>query len=150
MHQGIQSLRTGEADMAIVGGANLTLNPDMFKAFASSGFLSGDGKSSAFDSRANGYGRGEGVAAIVIKRLRDALNDGDAIRAVIRESLLNQDGKTEIITAPSLEAQQALIRGCYRKAGLDPRDTQYFEAHGTSTQAGDNRRGKVHGNRLCG
>lgn len=100
-------------------------------------FLSGDGKSYAFDSRASGYGRGEGVATVVVKRLGDALAAGDPVRAVIRESMLNQDGKTETITSPSLEAQEALVRGCYRKAGLDPRDTQYFEAHGTGTQAGD-------------
>ena len=99
--------------------------------------MSGDGKSNAFDSRASGYGRGEGVATLVVKRLKDALAAGDPIRAVIRESLLNQDGKTETITTPSLEAQENLIRGCYRRAGLDPRDTQYFEAHGTGTQAGD-------------
>ncbi|KAL7817789.1 polyketide synthase [Trichoderma gracile] len=136
-HQGIQSLRTGEADMSIVGGANLTLNPDMFKALGSAGFLSADGKSYAFDSRASGYGRGEGVATIVMKRLSDALAAGDPIRAVIRSSLLNQDGKTETITTPSLEAQIDLIRQCYARAGLDPRDTQYFEAHGTGTQAGD-------------
>lgn len=100
-------------------------------------FLSGDGKCYAFDSRASGYGRGEGVATLLIKRLREALADGDPIRAVIRESLLNQDGKTETITAPSVEAQEALIRDCYRRAGLRPEDTQYFEAHGTGTQAGD-------------
>ncbi len=100
-------------------------------------FLSGDGKCYAFDSRASGYGRGEGVATLLVKRLKDALADGDPIRAVIRESLLNQDGKTETITTPSIEAQEALIRDCYRRAGLRPEDTQYFEAHGTGTQAGD-------------
>jgi acyl transferase domain-containing protein/NADPH:quinone reductase-like Zn-dependent oxidoreductase len=137
MHQAIQSLRTGEAQMSIVGGANLTLNPDMFKALGSAGFLSADGKSYAFDSRASGYGRGEGVATIVVKLLKDALAAGDPIQGVIRESLLNQDGKTETITTPSLHAQKALISGCYLKAGLDPMETQYFEAHGTGTQAGD-------------
>lgn len=100
-------------------------------------FLSADGKCYAFDSRASGYGRGEGVATLLIKRLKDALADGDPIRAVIRESLLNQDGKTETITTPSIEAQEALIRDCYHRAGLLPEDTQYFEAHGTGTQAGD-------------
>ena len=99
--------------------------------------MSGDGKCYAFDSRASGYGRGEGVASIVIKRLKDARAAGDPIRAVIRESLINQDGKTETITTPSLEAQESLVRGCCRKAGIDPRETQYFEAHGTGTQAGD-------------
>uniref|UniRef100_A0A8H7KF45 Carrier domain-containing protein n=1 Tax=Bionectria ochroleuca TaxID=29856 RepID=A0A8H7KF45_BIOOC len=136
-HQAVQNLRGGESDMAIVGGANLTLYPDMFKALGSAGFLSGEGKSFAFDSRASGYGRGEGVATLVLKRLKDALAAGDPIRAVIRESMLNQDGKTETITTPSLEAQEDLLRGCYAKAGLDTRGTQYFEAHGTGTQAGD-------------
>lgn len=100
-------------------------------------FLSADGKCYAFDSRASGYGRGEGVATLLVKRLKDALADGDPIRAVIRESSLNQDGKTETITTPSREAQEALMRDCYRRAGLHPNDTQYFEAHGTGTQAGD-------------
>ncbi|KAE8373903.1 hypothetical protein BDV26DRAFT_296514 [Aspergillus bertholletiae] len=137
VHQAVQTLRTREADMSIVGGANLTLNPDMFKALGSAGFLSADGKCYAFDSRASGYGRGEGVATLVLKRLSDALSAGDPIRAVIRESMVNQDGKTETITSPSLEAQERLVRSCYQKAGLDPVETQYFEAHGTGTQSGD-------------
>ncbi|KAL4803093.1 hypothetical protein BDV18DRAFT_163154 [Aspergillus unguis] len=137
LHQGVNSLRSGESDMAFVCGANLFLNPDMFKALSSVGLVSPDGKSYAFDSRANGFGRGEGIATLVIKRLSDAIAAGDPIRAVVRESGLNQDGKTETITTPSEEAQVALIRDCYRRAGLNPRDTQYFEAHGTGTVTGD-------------
>ncbi|KAH8594177.1 hypothetical protein B0O99DRAFT_742091 [Bisporella sp. PMI_857] len=137
LHQAVLGLRTGEADMSIVSGCNLMLSPDMFKVFSSLGMLSPDGKSYAFDSRANGYGRGEGVGTIVIKRLKDALEAGDQVRAVIRESYLNQDGKTETITSPSQPAQEALIRECYRRAGLSPHDTQYFEAHGTGTPTGD-------------
>ncbi|KAJ5621531.1 hypothetical protein N7528_006314 [Penicillium herquei] len=137
LHQAVLGLRTGESDMSIVSGCNLMLSPDMFKVFSSLGMLSPDGKSYAFDSRANGYGRGEGVATIVIKRLKDALAAGDPVRAVIRESYLNQDGKTETITSPSQSAQEALIRECYRRAGLKPNDTQYFEAHGTGTPTGD-------------
>lgn len=91
----------------------------------------------AFDSRANGYGRGEGVSAIVIKPLCDAVRDGDPIRAVIRETALNQDGKTPTLTSPSQEAQEQLIWSCYQKAGLNPLDTTYVEAHGTGTLAGD-------------
>ncbi|KAL2862548.1 uncharacterized protein BJX67DRAFT_296391 [Aspergillus lucknowensis] len=136
-HQGVQSLRTGESDMSLICGSNLFLNPDMFKAMGSVGLLSPDGKSYAFDSRANGFGRGEGVATLVIKRLSDAIAAGDPIRAVVRESGLNQDGKTDTITTPSEEAQVALMRHCYQRAGLDPRDTQYFEAHGTGTATGD-------------
>jgi acyl transferase domain-containing protein/NADPH:quinone reductase-like Zn-dependent oxidoreductase len=100
-------------------------------------FLSPDGRCFAFDSRANGYGRGEGVATIVIKRLRDAVAAGDPIRAVIRETLLNQDGKTETITSPSQDAQRNLMRECYARAHIDPQGTQYFEAHGTGTPTGD-------------
>ncbi|RDW76674.1 type I polyketide synthase [Aspergillus mulundensis] len=137
LHQAVLGLRTGEADMSIVSGCNIMLSPDMFKVFSSLGMLSPDGKSYAFDSRANGYGRGEGVATIIVKRLSDALRDGDPVRGVIRESFLNQDGKTETITSPSQEAQEALIRECYRRAGLSPADTQYFEAHGTGTPTGD-------------
>ncbi|KAI1421079.1 hypothetical protein F5Y12DRAFT_790457 [Xylaria sp. FL1777] len=137
LHQAVQSLRSGEADMSVVGGSNLMLAPDMFMGLGSVGFLSPDGKSYAFDARANGYGRGEGVATLVIKRLSDALAAGDAVRAVIRETCLNQDGKSETITSPSQVAQEALMRDCYRRAGLDPRKTQYFEAHGTGTPMGD-------------
>jgi acyl transferase domain-containing protein len=99
--------------------------------------LSPAGKSYAFDSRASGYGRGEGSATVILKRLDDALRDGDPIRAVIRGSGLNQDGKTDTITTPSQEAQEELIRAVYRKAGLDPSHTAYFEAHGTGTPTGD-------------
>jgi acyl transferase domain-containing protein/NADPH:quinone reductase-like Zn-dependent oxidoreductase len=137
LHQAVQSLRNREADMSVVTGVNLMLGPDQFKAIGSLGMLSPDGKSYAFDKRANGYGRGEGVATILIKRLSDALAANDPIRAVIRETALNQDGKTETITTPSGAAQETLMRECYRRAGLDPRGTQYFEAHGTGTQAGD-------------
>lgn len=91
----------------------------------------------SFDSRANGYGRGEGVATVVLKRLEDAVKAGDPIRAVIRGTQLNQDGKTETITSPSQQAQEQLIRTCYRKAGLNLDSSQYFEAHGTGTPTGD-------------
>ncbi|KAH9895432.1 putative polyketide synthase [Xylariomycetidae sp. FL2044] len=137
LHQAIQTLRNREADMSVVTGANVMLNPDTFKAIGSLGMLSPDGRSYAFDSRANGYGRGEGVATLIVKRLSDALSCNDPIRAVIRETALNQDGKTDTITTPSGAAQVELMRECYRRAGLDPRGTQYFEAHGTGTQAGD-------------
>ncbi|KAK4173467.1 putative polyketide synthase [Triangularia setosa] len=137
LHQGCQSLRTGESNMSIVGGANIMFNPDMFLAMSSMTLISKDGRSYAFDSRANGYGRGEGSATIILKRLDDALRDGDPIRAIIRETGVNQDGKTETITTPSGEAQEALIRACYQKAGLDPSQTTYFEAHGTGTPVGD-------------
>ncbi len=99
--------------------------------------LSADGKSFSFDSRASGYGRGEGSATIILKRLDDAIRDGNPIRAVIRQTMINQDGKTETITSPSLEAQINLLRSCYLEAGLDPTQTTYFETHGTGTPTGD-------------
>lgn len=137
LHQAVLGLRAREADMAVVSGCNLMLSPDQFKMFSSLGMLSPDGISYAFDSRANGYGRGEGVGTIVLKRLRDAIEAGDPVRAVIRESSLNQDGKTDTITQPSETAQIQLMRDCYARAGLDPSGTQYFEAHGTGTPTGD-------------
>ena len=102
-----------------------------------SSFLSPDGRSHAFDSRAAGYGRGEGVSTIILKPLEQALKDGDPVRAVIRQTALNQDGRTQTITSPSQSAQEDLIRSCYKSAKLSPADTIYVEAHGTGTPTGD-------------
>jgi acyl transferase domain-containing protein len=99
--------------------------------------LNPQGKCFAFDSRGSGYGRGEGVATIVVKRLSDALQDGDSIHAVIRNTGSNQDGKTNGITNPNPVAQESLIRSVYQSAALDPQHTLYVEAHGTGTMAGD-------------
>ncbi|KAK6223142.1 type I polyketide synthase [Colletotrichum tabaci] len=104
---------------------------------SSLGVLGADGRCFAWDSRANGYGRGEGIATLLLKPLRDAVADGDPIHAVIRETAINQDGKTPTITSPSSEAQEELIRACYRRAGLDPAKTPYVEAHMTGTPTGD-------------
>jgi acyl transferase domain-containing protein len=99
--------------------------------------LGATGKCFSFDSRAEGFGRGEGIATIIIKRLDEAVRDGDPIRAIIRETLLNQDGGTPGILTPSQEAQEDIIRQCYLNAGLDPLETSYVEAHGTGTKMGD-------------
>ena len=96
-----------------------------------------DGKSYTYDSRGTGYGRGEGVASVILKPLQDAIRDGDHIRAVIRNTGVNQDGKTNGITFPSKDAQIELMRSVYDTVGLDPFDTDYVEAHGTGTAAGD-------------
>lgn len=98
--------------------------------------LSPDGVSHSFDDRANGYARGESVGAVLVKPLRQALADGDTIRAVIRGSGANQDGKTPGITMPSRDAQGNLIEAVYAAAGLSMADTNYFEAHGTGTKIG--------------
>ena len=100
--------------------------------------MSPDGKCYAFDDRgASGFGRGEGSACIVIKPLRAALEDGDAVRAIIRNCGVNQDGRTAGITKPNGQAQEALIQSVYDPIGLDPHHTEYVEAHGTGTAIGD-------------
>lgn len=101
------------------------------------GAMSPDSHSWSFDHRANGYARGEGFGMVVIKRLSDALRDGDTIRALIRASALNQDGRTPGITVPNGAAQGRLIKGAYESFGISRAPTQFFEAHGTGTAVGD-------------
>jgi len=137
LHQACRSIQSRDSDISIVGSACAILDPDMFIAMSTQGFLNPEGRSYSWDHRASGYGRGEGVAALVLKRLDAALEDGDFVHAVIRESVLNQDGKTTTLTSPSMEAQQALIEECYKRAGLDMSETGYVEAHMTGTPTGD-------------
>ncbi|KAL2004181.1 hypothetical protein VTN02DRAFT_5830 [Thermoascus thermophilus] len=137
LHLACQSLRLGESTQALVTGVNMILSPSFVSQLSSMHMLSPDGKSHSFDARANGYARGEALGAVVVKTLRQALADGDTIRAVIRGTGANQDGKTTGITMPSGEAQESLILSTYVAAGLDLKDTEYFEAHGTGTSLGD-------------
>jgi acyl transferase domain-containing protein len=137
LHTAVQSIRGGDCTQAIVGGVNIILNPHQMGSLASMRFFSPDGKSYSFDSRGNGYGRGEGVACVLLKRLDQAIKDGDTIRAIIRNTGVNQDGKTQGITMPSAQQQAALIKSTYEAVGLDPSETSYVEAHGTGTAAGD-------------
>lgn len=112
-------------------GSNMMLSPETSVLMANMNFLSPSGCCFSFDERADGYSRGEGVLAVVIKPLADALRDGDVIRAVVRSTASNHDGHTPILTQPSSEAQEALIREAYRKAGLGFERTRYVEAHGS-------------------
>ncbi|KAK0611193.1 hypothetical protein B0T14DRAFT_548500 [Immersiella caudata] len=138
LHLACQSIRSGETTQAVVGETCLMLTPEMPSPLSSLHFLATDGRSKAFDASANGYGRGEGAAMLVVKRLDAALRDGNVIRAVIRGTGVNQDGRTTPgITVPSSMAQEELIRSTYAEAGLELKDTQYFEAHGTGTPLGD-------------
>ncbi len=137
LHLACQALRNGDCKSALVGGVNCLLTPYLFMSMSSMQFLSPDGRSYPFDERANGYARGEGVSCVYLKPLEEALRNGDAIRAVIRNTGVNQDGRTPGITFPSAPAQVALARRVYQQAGLNPLDTTYVEAHGTGTQAGD-------------
>lgn len=127
----------------------MILTPSTIMPMVSLGFLSPDGKCFTFDSRANGYGRGEGVGIIVLKRLSDAIRDNDTIRGVIRGTSTNQDGRTSGITMPSAEAQIVNIRKAYSSAGLGFDKTMFVECHGTGTKAGDPRELKAISEALC-
>lgn len=112
-------------------------HPQFMKMMANANFLAPDSQCWSFDERANGYARGEGIAVLVVKRLEDALRNGDTIRAVIRNTGSNQDGRTPGITQPCLESQINLIKETYRRADIDMQPTRFFEAHGTGTPVGD-------------
>lgn len=119
------------ARKALVTGCNLLLDPAIFQLLSDQNFLSPDGVCHSFDHRANGYARGEGILAVVLKPVSDAVRDGDMIRAVIRGAGSNQDGQTPVMTQPSQKAQEALIHHVYKKAKLPMDQTRYVEAHGT-------------------
>jgi acyl transferase domain-containing protein len=132
-----QGLRSGETDAALAGGVNTLMYPYWTVALSQAGFMAPDGKCKTFDAAANGYVRGEGCGVVVLKRLSDALRDGNDIKGVILSSAINQDGRSNGLTAPNGLAQQAVYRNALRKARLKPRDVQYVETHGTGTSLGD-------------
>eukprot|EP01105_Mastigella_eilhardi_P023980 TRINITY_DN6146_c0_g1_i1.p1 TRINITY_DN6146_c0_g1~~TRINITY_DN6146_c0_g1_i1.p1 ORF type:complete len:4755 (+),score=1300.44 TRINITY_DN6146_c0_g1_i1:55-14265(+) len=130
-------MRQAGCGCAVIGGANLLLSPLPTVALAQSGFLSSDGRCKAFDESANGFVRSEGVGAIVIKQLSQALADGNPVYALIRATAVNQDGQSNGLTAPNPRAQQQLLVEAYKRAGVKPADVQYVECHGTGTALGD-------------
>jgi acyl transferase domain-containing protein len=141
VHQAVQALRAGTSRVAVAAGTNLLLCPLGYISESLLGMLSPSGRCQMWDEKADGYARGEGVACVLLKKLSDAICDGDHIDCILRETGVNQDGKTKGITMPSSVSQAALIRDTYHRAGLDPMSKkdrcQYFEAHGTGTPAGD-------------
>lgn len=137
LHEACESLRRGESDMALVASANVILCPDMFTYLGMQNFLSTSGKCKSFDATGDGYGRGEGIAALVLKRVPTAVEQNNLIRAVIRGTGVNQNGRMKGITLPSVDAQVALMKKTYQSAGLPVTETAYVEAHGTGTKAGD-------------
>jgi acyl transferase domain-containing protein len=141
VHEAVQALRSGTSRVAVAAGTNLLLSPLPYVSESKLNMLSPTGRSRMWDADADGYARGEGVAAVILKTLSSALQDGDQIECIIRETGVNQDGRTKGITMPSALAQASLIQDTYARAGLDPADQQdrcqYFEAHGTGTPAGD-------------
>jgi acyl transferase domain-containing protein/SAM-dependent methyltransferase/acyl carrier protein len=137
VHLACQSLRLGECSMALAGGANLILSPDITVTLSKSHMMSPDGRCKAFDASADGFVRAEGCGLVVLKRLSDARADGDRILAVIRGTACNQDGKSGGLTAPNGPSQVAVIRQALVNAGLEPSDVDFIEAHGTGTSLGD-------------
>ncbi|WP_432093221.1 amino acid adenylation domain-containing protein [Streptomyces sp. bgisy100] len=137
VHLARQSLLRGETGLALAGGTLLHMAPQYTIAETKGGFLSPEGRSRTFDAAADGYVRAEGVGVVALKRLADAVRDGDPIHAVITGSGVNQDGRTNGITVPSADAQVALIERVCAEAGVQPGGLQYIEAHGTSTPVGD-------------
>ncbi|MFG2087065.1 SDR family NAD(P)-dependent oxidoreductase [Spirillospora sp. NPDC048824] len=136
-HLAVQALRSGEADVALAGGVNLLLSPTVTMTFDLAGGTASDGHCKAFDASADGMVRAEGCGAVVMKRLSDAVRDGDRILAVVKGSGVNSDGRSNGLVAPNSDAQRALLRDVYASAGIDTREVDYVEAHGTGTFLGD-------------
>jgi acyl transferase domain-containing protein/acyl carrier protein len=137
VHLACQSLRLGECNLAIAAGVNLILSPECMIMASQARMLSPDGRCKAFDASADGYGRAEGCAVVVLRRLSDALASGDNILAVIRGTAANQDGRSQGITAPNRLAQEAVIREALADGDVAATDVSYVEAHGTGTSLGD-------------
>jgi acyl transferase domain-containing protein len=135
IHTACQSLRSGDSTLALVGGSNIILAPD--NSIGLGKFLAPDGLCKTFDSRADGYTRGEGSIIFVLRRLSDAVAAGDRIYALIRGSAINQDGFSSGLTVPNGAAQEAMLRAALQNAGIEPGEVDYIEAHGTGTSLGD-------------
>ncbi len=137
VHLACQSLHNRECNLAIAGGVNLILSPELTITFSQARMMAADGRCKTFSADADGYVRGEGCGLVVLKRLSDALRDGDNIQALIRGSAINQDGRSNGLTAPNGSSQQAVIHQALENAGVEPAQISLVEAHGTATSLGD-------------
>ncbi len=137
LHQAVTGLQRGETDLALAGGVNAMLSPLTMAAFSEGQMLSPDGLCKTFDERANGYVRGEGCGMVVLKRLADAEADGDRIWGLVRGSAVNQDGASAALSVPNGPAQERVILDALDRAGVQPGEVDYLEAHGTGTELGD-------------
>ncbi|HEV2680184.1 MAG TPA: beta-ketoacyl synthase N-terminal-like domain-containing protein, partial [Rhodanobacter sp.] len=137
LRRAILAIERGDCGMAIAGGVNTIVNPELHISFNKAGMLSEDGRCKTFSSEANGYVRGEGVAMLVLKKLSAAERDGDHIYGLVRGTAENHGGRANSLTAPNPKAQAAVVRRAHQQAGIDPRSVTYIEAHGTGTPLGD-------------
>ena len=137
VHVAVNALRSGECSLALAGGCNIMLSPYGPISLSQAMMLSPDGQSKAFDTSANGFVRGEGAGVVVLKRVTDAIRDRDRIYALVRNTAVNQDGRTSGITVPNGEAQVANALAALGGAGIEPSRVGYIEAHGTGTPTGD-------------
>ncbi|MGZ9164279.1 MAG: acyltransferase domain-containing protein, partial [Anaerolineales bacterium] len=138
VHLACQSLWSGESSLAMAGGANVILQPHISIAYSRSKMMAADGRCKFGDAEADGYVRSEGAALVVLKRLSQAIQDGDSIYAVIRGGAVNNDGQSSgFLATPGQQGQEEMLRLAYRNAGVNPHDVQYVEAHGTGTRVGD-------------
>lgn len=137
VHLACESIKSGQCDMAIAGGVNLSLHPNKYLLLSLGNFISSDGRCRSFGKGGDGYVPGEGVGAVVLKPLEKAVEDGDNILAVIKSTMINHGGRTNGYTVPSPAAQGSLIRSNLKRAAIDPRSISYLEAHGTGTSLGD-------------
>ena len=126
IHMACEGLRFGETNLAIAGGVSLMITPDLMVSMSKLGFMAADGRCKTFDERADGFGRGEGCGVVVLKRLSDAISDGDRILAIVRGSAVNQDGRSTLLTAPNGPAQVALIREALAAAQVEPGRIGFF------------------------
>ncbi|PWY80872.1 ketoacyl-synt-domain-containing protein [Aspergillus sclerotioniger CBS 115572] len=137
LHLACTALQNGDCDAAVVAGVNLIQSPDLHIAVSQGGVLSPTSQCHTFDASADGYARADGVNAIYIKRLDDAIRNHDVVRSIIRGTATNSNGRTPGIAQPSIDGQEAVVRKAYARAGLDPGQTAYVETHGTGTKVGD-------------
>jgi phthiocerol/phenolphthiocerol synthesis type-I polyketide synthase B len=137
LHLACQSLRIRDCDVALAAGVNFLMSPAIFRGFDQSGALSPTGACHAFDAAADGFVRGEGCGMVLLKRLDDAIRDGNRILAIVRGSAVNQDGRSNGLFAPNPAAQMAVLRSAYTNAGVPPHEVDYVETHGTGTMLGD-------------
>ncbi|QYC41600.1 Erythronolide synthase, modules 3 and 4 [Nonomuraea coxensis DSM 45129] len=137
IHQAVLALRTGQCDLALAGGVNAVLSPEVGRCFGAAGVLAPDGRCKSFGADADGMGRSEGAVVLALRPLPDALAAGDRVYALILGGAVNSDGRTNGLMSPSAPAQARLLRAACRAAGVEPGDVEYVEAHGSGTRLGD-------------